>query len=628
MRTAFIQLYRVGSLLTGKKKHPLLSLSGGVYRKWIKKNEPGADEIHRLKEKSRLMAYSPKIAVVMPVYNTRREWFTEALDSVITQIYENWELCVANDGSSEPHVKQILDLYCCKDRRIRIKNLEKNVGISGASNEALALVSPDTDFIAFMDSDDVLHPLALYEMAAFINENREADLIYSDEDKLTLSGIRRKPVFKPGWSPDLFLTYNYINHLAVCRKKWVNHVGGFRSQYSFSQDYDLYLRITELTTQIHHIPKILYHWRAVPGSSASRVDIRQEALEKSKQLLTETIKRRGMDGVVTEGWRPGTFRIKHPKRIIKKLFSFLPGFIQKWIRPLHCFTEEDKKYMRGVRQTALTSHSVKRMKEEIFSFSYRPKISIIMPVYNIEKKWLVKAIKSVTRQVYGNWELCTADDASSKTYIRKVLEKYRKSDPRIKVKFLEQNKGMSGAYNAALELASGEYAAFLDHDDELSRDSMFEVVKFLQTHREADIIFSDEDKLTMSGQRIRPVYKPGWDPELFLTYNYLCHLVVCRLSLISRVGGLRKGFEGSQDYDLLLRLTELTQNVFHIPKVLYHWRMIPGSAAAVVDAKSGSFERAKKALQEAMQRRGIPAEIVDGEKTGTFRIIKKETEHR
>jgi hypothetical protein len=160
----------------------------------------------------------------------------------------------------------------------------------------------------------------------------------------------------------------------------------------------------------------------------------------------------------------------------------------------------------------------------------------------------------------------------------------------------------------------------MDHDDELSPDALYETVRHLNKHPRLDLVYSDEDKLTMEGKRCKPVFKPKWSPRLFLTYNYLCHLVVCRLDLVREAGGFREGFEGSQDYDLWLRVTELTRNISHIPKVLYHWRMVPGSAASVVDAKREAFEKSRQALREAMDRRGIEADVLDGPKIGTFRV--------
>jgi glycosyltransferase involved in cell wall biosynthesis len=302
-------------------------------------------------------------------------------------------------------------------------------------------------------------------------------------------------------------------------------------------------------------------------------------------------------------------RVRIMKNKLKEKWFGIPGF-----------NKEDLQYKKWVKENALTDADIEAKKKEIESFSFKPTISVIMPVYNIERQWLENAIESVFNQVYEKWELCIADDASSKPHIKKVLKRWQNYDERVTVKFLETNLGISGASNEALSLATGLYAALMDHDDELSRDSLYEVVRLLNEHPEADIIYTDEDKLTVNGQRLRPVYKPDWDPGLFLTYNYLCHLVVCRRDLVSKVGGFRNGFEGSQDYDLLLRLTEWTDKIFHIPRVLYHWRMIPGSAALVVDAKKQAFEKSKQALRDAMERRGIRAAISDGETIGTFKV--------
>ncbi|NIM16650.1 MAG: glycosyltransferase [Candidatus Aminicenantes bacterium] len=306
------KMQQLGQVLRGKRRHPFLSVSDGAYRRWLKKHELQLTEeaVTQLKKESGEFKYSPLISIVVPAYNTPQEWLEKAVESVLSQLYENWELCIVNDGSPESQVRETLDHYSKKDNRIKIKHLRRNRGIARATNEALAMVSGECEFIAFMDSDDVLHPLALFEVVKFLNGHPEADVIYTDEDKITLDNRRRRPEFKPDWSPDLFLTYNYINHLTVCRKKLVDDVGGFRAKYNWSQDYDLYLRITEKTDKVFHIPKILYHWREILGSSASKVDFRTEALEKSRQLLSETLRRRGINSMVVDGLRPGTFKIK------------------------------------------------------------------------------------------------------------------------------------------------------------------------------------------------------------------------------------------------------------------------------------------------------------------------------
>jgi hypothetical protein len=299
-------------VLRGKRRHPFLSVNEGAYRRWLKKHELQLTEeaVTRLKKESGEFKYRPLVSIVVPAYNTPREWLEKAVESVLGQVYENWELCIVNDGSRERHVWQTLDRCGEKDMRIKVKHLPRNRGIARATNEALAMVSGECEFIAFMDSDDVLHPLALFEVVKFLNGHPGADVIYTDEDKITLDNRRRRPEFKPDWRPDLFLTYNYINHLTVCRRKLVDEVGGFRAKYNWSQDYDFYLRLTEKTGNVFHIPEVLYHWREIPGSSAAKVDTRPVAQQKSMELLTETLQRRGIKGVVKKGLRPGTFKIK------------------------------------------------------------------------------------------------------------------------------------------------------------------------------------------------------------------------------------------------------------------------------------------------------------------------------
>jgi len=309
-RQFFGKMQQVGQVLAGKRRHPFLSINEKAYRRWLKKHEPSEKDIENLKKEIEEFEYRPLISIVIPAYNTPKEWLEKAFDSVLGQWYENWEICIVNDGSSQGHVKEVLDIYSRKDPRIRVKHLRRNKGIARASNEALEMVSRKSEFIAFMDSDDVLHPMALFEVVKFLNLHPDAEVIYTDEDKLTIDDLRRRPEFKPDWSADLFLTYNYINHLTVCKKKLIEDTGGFRAKYNWSQDYDLYLRVTERAAKIYHIPKILYHWREVPESSASKVDIRPEAQAKSMELLTETLQRRGINGIVKKGLRPGTFKVK------------------------------------------------------------------------------------------------------------------------------------------------------------------------------------------------------------------------------------------------------------------------------------------------------------------------------
>lgn len=250
---------------------------------------------------------------------------------------------------------------------------------------------------------------------------------------------------------------------------------------------------------------------------------------------------------------------------------------------------------------------VKAIQEEIQNFKYQPKISILMPVYNVEQNWLEKCIQSVQNQFYPNWELCMADDCSTDESVRPTLEKYAQSDERIKVVFRSENGHISRATNSALEIATGEFVALLDNDDELAPIAFYEVVKALNENPELDLIYSDEDKIDMQGNRFDPAFKPDWSPDLLLGTNYISHLGVYRRSIMNEIGGFRPGFEGSQDYDLVLRFTEKTtaQRIHHIPKVLYYWRILPTSTAADQSTKGYAFEAGLKAVQEALVRRGI-----------------------
>jgi glycosyltransferase involved in cell wall biosynthesis len=252
-----------------------------------------------------------------------------------------------------------------------------------------------------------------------------------------------------------------------------------------------------------------------------------------------------------------------------------------------------------------------------------PLFSIVMPVFEVEPRWLERAIESVRRQTVADWELCAVDDASPSGGTRPILESHAAEDPRIRVTFLSENLGIGMASNRALEMAAGEYVAFLDDDDELDPRCLEEVARYIDLHPDVDLVYTDEDKIDLEGERSGAVLKPDWSPGLFLTYNYLCHLVVCRRCVIDEVGGFRAGFDGSQDYDLLLRVTELTDRIGHIPQVLYHWRAVPGSAASRVDAKPYAFERSKQALRDAMARREIEAIVTDGDEIGKFRVLRR-----
>jgi GT2 family glycosyltransferase len=262
-------------------------------------------------------------------------------------------------------------------------------------------------------------------------------------------------------------------------------------------------------------------------------------------------------------------------------------------------------------------------------FPYRAKISVVVPTYNTPTRFLVAMINSVLKQTYTDWELCIADGSHPDHPARQILHYYSQRESRIKVRFLEENLGIAGNSNAALALASGEFIALLDHDDTLAPFALYEINCAICIHyRDVDFIYSDEDKINEAGdQRSDPHMKPDWSPDTLRSHNYICHLSVFRGDVIRRIGGFAAGFDGSQDYDLILRATEQARRVVHIPKILYHWRNHQGSCASAADVKLYAYESAKKALQEHLDRSALKGSVQNGITLGVYQVNLKLTQY-
>lgn len=283
-----------------------------------------------------------------------------------------------------------------------------------------------------------------------------------------------------------------------------------------------------------------------------------------------------------EGWRGIC-------RVLSDIFSGMS--YGEWIRQYDTLTQED--------------HFL--INRHILDLTDKPLISILMPVYNTPEKWLRRSIESVRNQLYPHWELCIADDASTLPHVRSVLEEAAREDSRIKVIFRSSNGHISAATNSALEKATGEFIALLDHDDELAQHALYHIAVALNRRSELDLIYSDEDKIDSEGRRFGHYFKPDWNYELFLAQNLISHLGVYRTQIARDIGGFKVGFEGSQDWEFALRFIDHIshENILHLPYILYHWRSIPGSTAISVDEKGYAKHAAQKALQEFWQRRNL-----------------------
>lgn len=292
-------------------------------------------------------------------------------------------------------------------------------------------------------------------------------------------------------------------------------------------------------------------------------------------------------------------------------FLVPPRLWKKYIKLLWAIIREGKgsPFWEISNKDGYNAWLVNNEKEEkIEELKYRPLISVLIPVYNVDAKYLDECIESVLAQSYDNFEICIVDDASTKKETLSALKKYEKNE-KVRIRHRSKNGHISRASNDALKMAKGEFIALMDNDDLLAPNAFYEVVKVLNKDQKLDFIYSDEDKIGLDGKRCEPHFKPDFSPDTLFSLNYICHLVVLRTSVVRKVGGFTIGLEGAQDHDLFLKITEETDRIYHIPKILYHWRMIPGSTAANLDNKDYASDNGKKAIEEALKRRKLNAHV-------------------
>lgn len=378
-----------------------------LYQIWIEKNEPTKEELQE--QKNTKFKINPKISIIIPMYNTPVNFFEELVDNLIGQTYSNWELCLA-DGSPEEN-KELEKIYK-KDERIKYKFIGENKGIAGNTNEALSLVTGD--FVALLDHDDLLPLFSLYEIVKCINENPDAEFIYTDEDKFEkLGGKRYDPYFKSDFAPDTLRANNFICHFSVFKKELMDKLGGFRSEYDGAQDYDILLRMSEETNKIVHIPKILYHWRVHALSTAKAGGTAKPyAYEAGIKAIQDHINRLGLKGTVEQGNTLGTYKINY----------------------------------------------------EVIG---NPKVSIIIPNkdYINTLKVCLNSLKKLT--TYENYEIIVVENNSEES---ETFGYYKKIDGKDKIKvvyFPEKEFNYSKIINFGVKNSTGDYIIQLNNDTEL-----------------------------------------------------------------------------------------------------------------------------------------------------------------
>lgn len=284
--------------------------------------------------------------------------------------------------------------------------------------------------------------------------------------------------------------------------------------------------------------------------------------------------------------------------------------------------EDSEAYARWIAKTECTLLPDEASQERIAaSWKSRPTFSVVLPTFNTREAQLRECLDSVLAQTYPNWELCVADDASTEPHVAKMLAEYAQRDVRIRATMREKNGHICAASNTALSMARHDFVVLLDHDDTLAAHALFAMAQQLQSRPSAQILYSDEDKIDDDGHRFSPFFKPDWSPDLLYAQNYVCHLGVYRRELVMAVGGFRPGFEGSQDYDLLLRCVARiadVRDIVHLPMVLYHWRATEGSTALDHDQKGYAAEAARRALQEHMDSHH-PGVVMEVTRPGIYR---------
>ena len=313
------------------------------------------------------------------------------------------------------------------------------------------------------------------------------------------------------------------------------------------------------------------------------------------------------------------------KENVKKGFEYIRrnGVSRFWTLVKAKAFPAGKSYKEWYEEHCPTKEELMRQRE--VEFSVQPLISIVVPTYQTPIPFLKDMIDSVRKQSYEKWELCIADGSlngdendTKVIRVREELNRYSMEDKRIKVVYLEENQGIAENTNQALALATGEYIGLFDHDDMLTPDALYEIVKAINDY-DYDVLYTDEDKISEDSHDYKkPVFKPDYSPELLCANNYITHFFVAKKSIVDRLGGFRKEYDGSQDYDFIFRCVELAKKVGHVSKVLYHWRMHGGSVAGDPTSKMYAYDAGKKAIQSHYERVGIQANVEHMERLGLY----------
>lgn len=510
------------------------------YNQYLTRRILTKDKKKQILNVQKTFIHKPLISIVIPIYNPPIDFFKKALDSIINQFYTNWEICLADDCSTDDEVKETIDEYCKKYSNIKVVYRTENGHISKASNSALEIATGE--YTLLMDQDDVLHEKALFEIVRLINLKPNADLIYTDEDKIDENDIHSVPHFKPDWSPDSLLSRNYLGHVCVFKTNQLKEIGGWREGFEGSQDYDLVLRYTEKFTNIYHIPEVLYHWRIHQQSAASSETAKPYAYRAAQLALTEAMERRGY----------------------KAKFDFLDGF-------------------RGYEVRL----EIKQPNDLV---------SIIIPTKN-KQEYLIKCIDSIVKlSTYKNFEIILIDNNSDEKGFFKAVEKW-KNQSQFKFKLVRDEESFNFArlMNVGRKNASGKYILLLNNDTEVITPDWIEGMIEHAQRPEVGVVgcklLYEDDTIQHAGVVVGlggvashafigdDRDGPGYFNYINLLNNYSALTAACimaRTEVYDAVKGFSEEFVVEyNDVDFCLKVLEKGYHNLYVPHVeLYHYESI------------------------------------------------------
>lgn len=503
------------------------------YGPWFEKHKASREQLE--KQRARKWDRTPLLSIVVPAYRTPEEFLEQMMDSLLAQSYENWELCIANGSPEDDRMQKVLREYTKKDSRIRVKNLEENLGIAGNTNAALAMASGE--FVGLLDHDDLLAPNALYEVADRIVADEQTDVLYTDEDKVTTDLKEHfQPHFKPDFSIDLLRSNNYICHFFVVRRTLLEKTGGFRREFDGAQDYDFIFRCTEAAEKIVHIPEVLYHWRTHKESTADNPVSKMYAFEAGKRAIESHLERCREQGVVSHTKDMGFYRVDYP--------------------------------VQG-----------------------SPLVSVVIPNKD-HSDMLMRCVNSIKEKTtWKNYEIIIAENNSVQ---KETFDCYQKlqEDSRIRVITWEGEFNYSAINNFAVREARGEYLLFLNNDVEVISEGWMTFMLGNCQREEAGIVgaklYYPDDTIQHAGTIIgiggiaghaflnMPRSRTGYLHKASIQLNVSAVTAACMMMKRSVFESLQ-GFEerlsvAFNDVDLCLRTVQAGYLVVYLPWAqLYHY---------------------------------------------------------